>query len=140
MAGPDRPLTEDIVGGMVAVLTRWRDSWTSRPVAVVPMPSRHHPQLIGDLARRVADVGRLPLIDALEVRGSRPPDGVASASRVEALLSGLVVREGVDLPADGPVLLVDDSYRSGWTMTVAAALLREAGVGEVMPLVVHQLP
>jgi ATP-dependent DNA helicase RecQ len=46
----------------------------------------------------------------------------------------------VSLPTDGPVLLVDDSYRSGWTMTVAAALLREAGAAEVMPLVVHQLP
>ncbi len=138
--GPDRPLTDDIVGGVVAVLTRWRDSWTARPVAVVPMPSRHHPQLIRDLAQRVAGVGRLPLIDALEARGSRPPDGVASGPRVEALLSGLVLREGVVLPTDGPVLLVDDSYRSGWTMTVAAALLREAGVAEVMPLVVHQLP
>jgi ATP-dependent DNA helicase RecQ len=38
------------------------------------------------------------------------------------------------------VLLVDDAYRSGWTMTVAAALLREGGVPAVLPLVVHQLP
>jgi ATP-dependent DNA helicase RecQ len=140
VAGTDRPLPDDIVGGMVAVLTRWRGSWRSRPVAVVPMPSRHHPQLIGDLARRVAEVGKLPLIDALEVRGPRPADDAASGPRVDALLSGLLVRDGVTLPADGPVLLVDDSYRSGWTMTVAAALLREAGAGEVMPLVVHQLP
>jgi ATP-dependent DNA helicase RecQ len=41
---------------------------------------------------------------------------------------------------DGPLLLVDDTYRSGWTMTVAAALLREAGAAAVLPLVVHQLP
>lgn len=140
VAGPDQPLTDDIVGGMVAVLTRWRDSWTSRPVAVVPMPSRRHPQLIGDLARRVADIGSLPLIDALDARGPRPPADVASGPRAEALLSGLVVRDGVTLPEDGPVLLVDDSYRTGWTMTVAAALLREAGAKDVMPLVVHQLP
>jgi ATP-dependent DNA helicase RecQ len=38
------------------------------------------------------------------------------------------------------VLLVDDTYRSGWTMTVAAALLRDAGASAVLPLVVHQLP
>ena len=45
-------------------------------------------------------------------------------------------------PAKDPVqvLLVDDTYRTGWTMTVAAALLREAGASEVMPLVVQQLP
>jgi ATP-dependent DNA helicase RecQ len=46
---------------------------------------------------------------------------------------------GPGLP-DGPLLLVDDTYRSGWTMTVAAALLRDAGAPSVMPLVVHQLP
>jgi ATP-dependent DNA helicase RecQ len=50
------------------------------------------------------------------------------------------VRPDVQLPTDGPILLVDDTYRSGWTMTVAAALLRDAGAREVMPLVVQRLP
>ena len=40
----------------------------------------------------------------------------------------------------GPVLLVDDTTRTGWTLTVAAALLAEAGAGAVWPLVVHRLP
>jgi ATP-dependent DNA helicase RecQ len=33
----------------------------------------------------------------------------------------------------GPVLLVDDVVDSGWTLSVAAALLRAAGSGEVFP-------
>ena len=37
--------------------------------------------------------------------------------------------------AGGPVLLVDDRVESGWTMTVAAKLLREAGAPAVLPLV-----
>ena len=80
------------------------------------------------------------LVDVLEVSGPRPPDDVASGPRVEALFGSLALRAGVEVPHDGPVLLVDDTYRSGWTMTVAAALLREAGIREVLPLVVHQLP
>ena len=36
------------------------------------------------------------------------------------------------LPA-GPVLLVDDVIDSGWTMTVAARLLRRAGAAAVLP-------
>ena len=40
----------------------------------------------------------------------------------------------------GPLLLVDARYRSGWRMTVAAALLREAGAAAVLPLVLHQAP
>jgi ATP-dependent DNA helicase RecQ len=45
----------------------------------------------------------------------------------------------VDIPA-GPLLLVDARYRSGWSMTVAAALLREAGATSVLPLVLHRSP
>jgi ATP-dependent DNA helicase RecQ len=36
---------------------------------------------------------------------------------------------------DGPVLLVDDQVVTGWTLTVAARALREAGATEVLPLV-----
>ena len=53
----------------------------------------------------------------------------------EVLVRALL-RDGVALPA-GPVLLVDDFYRTGSTMTVAASLVREAGVTAVLPLFVH---
>jgi ATP-dependent DNA helicase RecQ len=59
---------------------------------------------------------------------------------VSALLAGLAVAPDAPALPDGPLLLVDDTYRSGWTTTVAAALLRDAGATSVMPLVVHQLP
>ena len=41
---------------------------------------------------------------------------------------------------DGPVLLVDDRIRSRWTVTVAGALLADAGATSVLPLTLHQLP
>jgi ATP-dependent DNA helicase RecQ len=41
---------------------------------------------------------------------------------------------------DVPVLLVDDTWRSGWTATIATAVLRDAGARSVTPLVLHQLP
>jgi ATP-dependent DNA helicase RecQ len=140
LAGPDAPLPDDVVQGVVAVLTRWRQSWNERPVAVVPMPSRRHPVLVRDLAERIAAIGKLELVDALTVSGPRPPDDVPSGPRVEALFASLAVVPGLPPFPDGPVLLVDDTYRTGWTMTVAASLLREAGACEVMPLVVQQLP
>jgi ATP-dependent DNA helicase RecQ len=139
LAGRDAPLPDDVVQGVVAVLTRWRQSWNERPVAVVPMPSRRHPVLVRDLAERIAAIGKLELIDALTVSGPRPPDDVPSGPRVEALFASLSVVPGLSF-SDGPVLLVDDTYRTGCTMTVAAALLREAGAREVMPLVVQQRP
>jgi len=35
---------------------------------------------------------------------------------------------------DGPVLVIDDRIETGWTMTVAARLLREAGARAALPL------
>jgi ATP-dependent DNA helicase RecQ len=38
------------------------------------------------------------------------------------------------VPADaGPVLLVDDLADTGWTLTMAARVLRAAGAAEVLP-------
>lgn len=125
--------------GVVAVLGRWRRSWGERPVAVLPMPSALHPQLVGSVAAHVAAVGRLPLLDALQLTRPPPDADAASGARVTALLQALALRPEVAVPA-GPLLLVDARYRSGWSMTVAAALLREAGATAVLPLVLHQLP
>jgi ATP-dependent DNA helicase RecQ len=135
----DRPLSQELVDGMVRVLSRWRTSWAARPVAVVPVPSRRHDGLIVDLAERIAAVGKLPLVHALEVSGPPPPSDAAPKPRVDHLLATLSVRPDASVP-HGPVLVVDDTYRTGWTMTVAATLLRDAGAGAVLPLVVHQLP
>ena len=110
-----------------------RSAGRGRPDPVAPTPV-----LVRDLAERIAAIGKLELVDALTVSGPRPPDDVPSGPRVEALLTSFAVVQGLPSLPDGPVLLVDDTYRTGWTMTVAAALLREAGASEVMPLVVQQ--
>ena len=122
-AAPDGPAPQQVLDGIVGVLARWRRTWGARPVAVVPMPSALHPQLVRSVASHVASVGRLPLVDALRLAGPQPGDDLASGAKVAALLESLVLQTGVALPA-GPLLLVDARYRSGWSMTVAAAALR----------------
>jgi ATP-dependent DNA helicase RecQ len=37
--------------------------------------------------------------------------------------------------AGGPVLLVDDATETGWTLAVAARMLRRSGAQGVLPLV-----
>jgi ATP-dependent DNA helicase RecQ len=91
------------------------------------------------MAEHLASVGRLPLVDALRADGGPPPDDVASSVRVRQLLETMVLEPGSPLPG-GPVLLVDDVARSGWTVTVAGALLRDGGAGPVLPLVGHRRP
>ncbi len=133
----DAPAPPEVLDGLIQVLVRWSASW-ERPVAVVAMPSRRFPLLVTSLAEQVARVGRLPLVDALGVSGPPPMADAASAVRARDLLARTSVRDGVSF--DGPVLLVDDTVRTRWTVTVASALLADAGASPVMPLAVHLLP
>jgi hypothetical protein len=106
--------------------------------ASMAMPSRRFPLLVTSLAEQVARVGRLPLVHALGVSGPPPTAEAASAVRARDLLARTSVRDGVSF--EGPVLLVDDTVRTRWTVTVASALLADAGASQVMPLAVHLLP
>ncbi|GAA3573050.1 RecQ family ATP-dependent DNA helicase [Microlunatus spumicola] len=126
-----------VLEGCVEVLKRWSKTW-QRPVAVVAMPSRRFPRLVTSVAEHLARIGRLPFVDALEVGGPLPAVDASSSARVKDLTMRTRVREGVTF--DGPVLLVDDTIRSRWTLTVAGALLADAGATRVLPLALHQLP
>ncbi|MBA8794713.1 ATP-dependent DNA helicase RecQ [Friedmanniella endophytica] len=126
-----------VLDGMVEVLKRWSRTWF-RPTAIVPMPSRRYPTLIRSVADHLGRVGRLPVVEALEVSGRRPAENASSITRVTDLLATTRVRDSIQL--DGPVLLVDDTIRSRWTSTVAAELLGTVGAQAVLPLSIHQLP
>jgi ATP-dependent DNA helicase RecQ len=136
----DRPVPDDLVAAVVKVLAAW--DWEQRPVGVVTLPSRTKPQLVESLGRRIAEIGRMPYLGALRYAASEPPSRVAgrqhnSAQRLAAVWRELTLPEAAGAAAvrlGGPVLLVDDRVETGWTMTVAARLLRQAGAPAVLPL------
>jgi ATP-dependent DNA helicase RecQ len=132
----DAPVDEEILGGVVDVLAAW--GWPAgRPTWVTWVPSRRHDGLLRDLAGRLAATGRMELVEALTATGPGfAADAATNTDSAALALRRLGVGEGAVPP--GPVLLVDDTTRSGFTLTVAAALLREAGAGAVYPLVLHK--
>jgi ATP-dependent DNA helicase RecQ len=133
LAGPDEPVSPQIVDAVVKVLAAWR--WAQRPAAVMTVPSLSRPVLIGSLGERIATVGRLPYLGSLRYRGDGPgPRRFNSAQRLGTLWDAFELPHGSGVAA-GPVLLVDDRIETGWTMTVAAKLLREAGAPAVLPFV-----
>jgi ATP-dependent DNA helicase RecQ len=135
LGGPDVDVPDDVFKAVVAVLKDW--DWSRRPVAVAGMPSRTRPGLVGSLARRIAQVGRLvDLGDLTRVGGGAPGASAQanSAHRLAAVWDAFAAPSGAGLSQlDGPVLLVDDLVDSGWTMTVAARALRHAGATAVLP-------
>ncbi|MBZ4320385.1 RecQ family ATP-dependent DNA helicase [Streptomyces huiliensis] len=148
---PDAPVGDDVLRAVVTVLADWARSpggWApgapdagARPVGVVAVPSLSRPRLVGSLAEGIAAVGRLPYLGSLTYTG---PDGAHTARRSNSAqrlraLSGAFAVSGELTAAlkasPGPVLLVDDYTDSGWTLAVAARVLRQAGCRQVLPLV-----
>ena len=127
-----------VIDAVVKVLTAW--DWAARPAGVVTLPSRTRPALIASLGQQIAGIGRLPYLGALGYAdGARPgPRRHNSAQRLSSLWHAFEVpaevRDAIG-GVGGPVLLVDDRIETGWTMTVAARLLREAGATAALPLV-----
>ncbi|MGI3199692.1 RecQ family ATP-dependent DNA helicase [Streptomyces sp. GLT-R25] len=148
---PDEPVPDDVAKAVVGVLADWAKGpggWASgspdtqpRPVGVVTMASHGRPRLVQSLGARIAEVGRLPLLGSIEYAPGHEAAQVSrsnSAQRLKALDGALVVPSGLAATlaqAQGPVLLVDDSTETGWTLAVAARLLRRAGAQGVLPLV-----
>jgi ATP-dependent DNA helicase RecQ len=131
----DGPIPDDLLAAVVTVLTAW--DWAARPAAVVSIPSRSCPRLVAGLAERIAAIGRIPCLGSLAYASDTSvPRQFNSAQRLRTLWRDLVVPEALAESAAhlaGPVLLVDDRIETGWTMTVAAKLLREAGAPAVLP-------
>ncbi len=132
---PDEPLPDDVFGAVVQVLAGW--DWPQRPAGVVTLPSRSRPGLISGLGERIAQTGRLPYLGSLGYAGEGPAGRQHnSAHRLYALWQGMAVPDslhGAVAELGGPLLVVDDRIETGWTMTVAAKLLRAAGAPAVLP-------
>ncbi|HLN69519.1 MAG TPA: RecQ family ATP-dependent DNA helicase [Streptosporangiaceae bacterium] len=135
---PDEPVTDQLTQAVIKVLAAW--DWDQRPAGVATLPSRTRPVLITSLGQRIAQVGRLPYLGSL---GYASPDGPGprrhnSAQRLRSLWPALTVPDdlrGALSRLTGPLLLIDDRIETGWTVTVAAEHLREAGAPAVLPLV-----
>jgi ATP-dependent DNA helicase RecQ len=129
----DAAVPEDVVKAVVQVLAAW--GWAERPTSVVALPSRSRPLLVASLADRIAAIGRLTRGGTLiRTRDGAPGAGRSNSAQRLKVVYGSLSADGVTLDG-GPVLLVDDRTDTGWTIAEATRVLREAGSGPVLPLV-----
>jgi len=141
-ANPEPPADaiEALQTGAVAALSRWRSTWSSRPEVVVPLAAAGHTAVTAAVADRIATVGRLDRADLIVDR-SGYTDDLSSADEARVWRDGLQVDPTTAQAVAGrTVLLLVDASSSQWPVTVAAAKLREAGAGAVLPLLLHKRP
>jgi len=108
---------------------------------IVAVRSSTRPLLLNHLATGLAGYLGVPLLGTVGPaagRESTDRHDVNSAMRLAGVEKRLVLELAEDALSglEGKsILLVDDYTDSGWTLTVAARLLREAGTGAVHPFV-----
>ncbi len=128
---------DELIDGLAAALKHW--PWVARPTWITWVPSARHEGLLAATAERLGALGKLPVHPALTRVRPGPPqsDQQNSAHRLGNVWDTFTVDEGAlpEAPVRaGPVLVLDDTWDSGWTMTVVAHLLRSARTGPVLPL------
>lgn len=124
--------SDELVEAMAEmILDRW--SPDPAPQWICCVPSRNHPELVPDFARRLAARLGLPFENVIsKVKDNQPQKRQQNRFHQCENLDGVFAISEI-LP-DAPVLLVDDIVDSGWTLTVIAALLQRAGSGVVYPV------
>ena len=123
---------DDLVSATAQFL---RGRWTAstQPAWITWVPSQRQHELIADFARRLGSELGLPVAEVLAKVLDTPPQKTMANSFFQCRnLDGAF--EVTATPPPGRVLLVDDFVDSGWTFTILAMLLRQAGSGPVVPL------
>lgn len=132
---PDGPVPDSLARAMVAML----QDWQPQVEAIVVAESERRPQLTADLAAGLSRFLHLPVVGRFAVVDPTvgPDRGATnSAQRVAAVSRRCALRlDEPDAVRDARVLVVDDRLVTGWSLTLAAAALHEAGAAAVVPLV-----
>jgi ATP-dependent DNA helicase RecQ len=130
----------ELINGIVGILRRW--DWEERPGWICPMPSRRNGVMIDAVADEIGGLGNLPVHRVLR----RNPEAGWQAEQSNSAFQlanvwGLLDVVPEDLPEPSlrsrPVLLIDDTADSRWTITVATHALLESGTGPVLPFVLQ---
>ncbi len=113
------------------IINRWKPE--NKPTWLTCVPSNNHPNLVPDFAKRVAGRLSIPFVPAIhKIKDNQPQKLQNNRFHQCHNLDGVfAVQEPIP---DGPVFLLDDVVDSGWTLTVLAALLQQAGSGFVYPV------
>jgi len=123
--------TDELVTACVEMLKDWKPE--PAPEWVTCIPSRNHPTLVPDFATRLAAALSLPVVPCIEkAQANRQQKEMENSYQQARNLDGIF--KITDQCLKGKCLLVDDMIDSGWTFTIASALLRKAGCSAVYPM------
>ena len=121
-----------LVEACVDMIREW--SPFPKPMWVCCIPSSRHPDLVPNFTMRLAEALELPYESCLLLKRVHDEQKTKNNSYQQAKnLDGVFSVEN-NRYLQQPCLLIDDMVDSGWTFTIASALLRQKGCPAVFPL------
>jgi len=128
---PDQEVPAAVVKGVIAAL----GDWQPRADGIVGFASATRPQLVGSLVDGLSRYLGVPVLGSVVIRNDdvAPGQGATNSAQRVAAVQRRMALDAQDVTGSR-VLLVDDLVVTGWSMTLAAHWLREAGADAVLPL------
>lgn len=128
----DGPVPVPLVKAVVEVLGDWRPQVNG----IVYVESATRPTLTSDFAEGLSRYLRIPVLGSWAIVDPDVGPGQGASNSAQRVASiGRRFALHADLPAGADVLLIDDRVATGWTITLAARALLDAGAAAVHPLV-----
>ncbi|MCF6248123.1 MAG: RecQ family ATP-dependent DNA helicase [Desulfobacula sp.] len=128
----DEQFSDDLVTACKEMIKKWAPE--QAPEWVTCIPSEKHPELVPDFAQRLANVLGIPFVPCIEKVKDNQQQKLMENSLQQARNLDSVFKVKLEYKSYSPCFLVDDIVSSRWTLTVAAALLREVGCQAVYPM------
>jgi ATP-dependent DNA helicase RecQ len=129
------PFSDELIAALASLVRGWRPY--PKPTWLTAVPSLRNPELVHDLARRLAVALQLEYRPVVaKARETEPQSAMQNSAQQWRNVDGAFVVKGT--VSEGPVLLIDDLVDSRWTLTVVTAQLRAAGAGPVFPVCLAQ--
>lgn len=123
---------DELVDAVVEMVSqRWK--FEILPQWITCIPSLNHKTLVADFSQRLANKLGLPFREVIFKVKNNPPQKLQDNRFHQCHNLDGVFQIANNIP-NSPVLLIDDIVDSGWTITVAAALLKQLGSGVVYPI------
>jgi ATP-dependent DNA helicase RecQ len=131
---PDSEPTAELAAMVADFIGGWRPE---RPDVIVPLPTPGQQRRTTGLARALGERFGIQVADILTWDGEPVPANLPSGLHVQHVEDRIRSSDGLQ---GGRVLLLSATARTLWSLTVASALLREAGATDVVPLVLSRQP
>ncbi len=130
----DERFDDELVDAAAALVSSWGPD--PAPAWVTAVPSLRHPELVHDFAERLAAKLGLPYGAALPARAQGRARRASSTTPASSSSTSSAPSRSIAAAVHSkePVLLIDDTVDSRWTLTEAGRALRRAGVVAVWPL------